>query len=59
MAAAAAWAARLTVTPGHPALRALLLLGVFSAVFLALAWWLGMPEVRNLRDRLFPTGGNR
>lgn len=59
VAAATAWAARLTLAVGHPALQALLLLGIFSAVFLALAWLLGVPEVRNLRGRLFPTDGNR
>ncbi len=59
LAAGAGWAARLSVDAGHPALRALLLLGVFGVAYLALAWILGLPEARNMRSRIFPTGGNR
>jgi putative peptidoglycan lipid II flippase len=54
LAAAAAWALRPVVTPSHPVLAALLLLGVYGGVYFLITARLGIPEAAAVIRRLRP-----
>jgi putative peptidoglycan lipid II flippase len=54
LAAAAAWALRPLVTPAHPVLAALLLLGVYGGVYFLITDRLGIPEAAAVIRRLRP-----
>ena len=54
VAAAAGWLARLVLPPLHPIPAAVLVLGLFGAVYLAVAALLGVPHARRLLRRASP-----
>ena len=53
-AAAAGWLARLALPPLHPIPAAVLVLGLFGAVYLAVGALLGVPHARRLLRRASP-----
>jgi putative peptidoglycan lipid II flippase len=51
-AGAIAWATKLTLAPSQPVFAAMVILVPYGAVYFALTYWLGVPEVHGVMGRV-------